>query len=383
MSLQASTQSVVPGNIIDLGLGHPDPSLLPLEVIQKASIHRTAQKDPLILQYGLEQGDESFRKLLADYLSFNCSCPVKENHLFITNGVSQALDLLCTIFTVPGDTVFVEDPTYFLSLRIFEDHGLKVIPIATDSKGLIVEDLEDKLKSVKPAFLYTIPTHQNPSGATLPRERRMEIAELGGKHNFLILADEVYHFLTYRGEPPPGFSNFIDRGPVISLGSFSKILAPGLRLGWIHASPSLLKPLITCGFLDSGGGLAPFLSSIVRSVFELDLLQKHIDYLCRVYRERLEALVNSLRREFGKLVDFTVPCGGFFLWVRFTDNTDVTSLLPELEKYSVRFMPGIRCSEQGSFRNYMRISFSFYNSNNLEEGVRRLHKAYVSSNHSH
>ncbi len=189
--------------------------------------------------------------------------------LFVTNGISGGLDLLCTLFTRSGDTIFVEEPSYFLALRIFADHGLRIIPIDTDENGLVIELLEEKLREHKPKFLYIIPTHQNPSGHTLTEERRERLMELSRENDFLILADEVYHLLSYDQQPPKAFAAWTEDPHVLSLGSFSKILAPGLRLGWIQAGTEKFQTLAGCGLLDSGGGLNPFTSAIVREVIDV------------------------------------------------------------------------------------------------------------------
>ena len=175
---------------------------------------------------------------LADFLSQGYDDQVQPQQLITTAGASQALDLICTFFTRPGDTVFVEEPSYFLALRILqEDHRLHAVPIATDEDGLVPAAVEEALTRHRPVFLYTIPTYQNPTGRTLSRGRRQELLALAEAHDFLIVADEVYHLLHFGTPPPPPFAAQVDSGRVLSIGSFSKILAPGLRLGWMQTTP--------------------------------------------------------------------------------------------------------------------------------------------------
>lgn len=367
-----TTQVVIPGDLIDLSIGHPGLSLLPLEMMQGAAEHRLNQGDPALLQYGFEQGCGYFRKSLALFLKGQYGISVNPGHLFISNGVSQALDLICTLYTRPGDLIFVEEPTYFLALRIFADHHLRVVSLPVDEEGLVVEALEEMLAKQRPVFLYTIPTHQNPTGVTLPANRRCRLVELSKEFGFLILADEVYHLLSYLQEPPPPFGSFISEGSVFSLGSFSKILAPGLRLGWIHASPELLRPLALCGMLDSGGGLNPFTSALVHSAIESGLLLEHLERLRAVYRERLVAMRSVLSRELPGLLRFNEPQGGFFFWIALPEGVHAPDLLPKAEECRVNFIPGIRFSSCGGMGNYLRLSFSYYESEELQEGVRRL-----------
>ncbi|MQY76358.1 MAG: aminotransferase class I/II-fold pyridoxal phosphate-dependent enzyme [Spirochaeta sp.] len=369
-----TTQVAISGDLIDLSIGHPSPSLLPLEIMKRAAEHRLNQGDPALLQYGFEQGDCYFRKALAVFLCEKYGISVDADHLFISNGVSQALDIICTLYTRPGDLIFVEEPTYFLALRIFADHHLRVESLPLDEQGLVVEALEERLAKERPAFLYTIPTHQNPTGATMSVKRRRCLVELSKEFGFMILADEVYHLLSYTGEPPPPFASFISGGSVFSLGSFSKILAPGLRLGWIHASPELLRPLALCGMLDSGGGLNPFTSALVRSVLESGLQIEHLERLRVVYRERLVAMRTVLRSELPGLLRFNEPRGGFFFWIALPEGVHAPDLLPEAQECRVNFMPGSRFSSSGGMGNYLRLSFSYYDAQVLKEGVRRLAK---------
>ncbi|MGD8406494.1 MAG: PLP-dependent aminotransferase family protein, partial [Anaerolineales bacterium] len=261
-------QTYIPEGMIDLGAGNPDFMLLPLDKLQRAAQACFTKNDPNFLQYGTEQGDGYFRLALAEFLSRGYGIPVDFDDLFVTNGISNALDMICTHFTRPGDTIFVEEPTYFLALRIFEDHDLRMVPIPTDENGLIVAALEEKLTEFQPKFLYTIPTFQNPGGFTLPQDRRDKLVQLSQERDFLITADEVYHFLNYSSQKIKPFATYTDIETVISLSSFSKILAPGLRLGWMQAHQNIIKRLTSSGLLDSGGGLNPFTAAIVRELIE-------------------------------------------------------------------------------------------------------------------
>ena len=169
------TQSHFSPNISDLGAGEPNQSVFPLELLRRAAEDRFAQGDPSFLQYGVEQGDGYFRLALAQFLSRGHGHPANPENIFVTAGVSSALDLLCTLFTQAGDTIFVEETTYFVAPRIFADHHLNIVPIAMDENGLIIEALEEKLRIHQPKFLYTIPTHHNPTGRTLTEARRARL----------------------------------------------------------------------------------------------------------------------------------------------------------------------------------------------------------------
>jgi 2-aminoadipate transaminase len=367
-----TTQAVPRKGVIDLAIGHPAPELLPLDLLRQAARQALAGSDASVLQYGFEQGDGRFRAALASFLSEQYRCPVGTEELFVSNGVSQALDLICTLFSRPGDHVLVEEPTYFLALRIFADHGLRVIALPTDGDGLIVEALEEELKRRTPAFLYTVPTFQNPSGTTLSESRREGLAELAREHGFLVLADEVYHPLAYRTRPPRPMACLASEGGVLSLGSFSKILAPGLRLGWVQGASQPLRRLAQCGMLDSGGGLNPFVSAVVGSALEQGTIREHLADLIREYGARSQALAAALRAALPSSVKVSAPLGGFFVWLALPPGRDSAQLLPRALARGVSFVPGIRFSSCGSLQNFLRLSFSYYHSDLLAEGARRL-----------
>lgn len=371
-----TTQIDISPGMIDLGIGQPSPGLLPLDLIRSAARHRLGNEDPSYLAYGAEQGDGNFRSALAQFLSLTYPFPVEADHLFITAGVSMGLDLICTLFTRPGNIIFVEEPTYFLALRIFEDHGLSTVGIPMDEEGLIIEALEEQLSQNQPVFLYTIPTFHNPAGVTLSKARRQCLSDLSRKHNFLIIADEVYHLLSYTGEPPPPLAMFCEPDGILSLGSFSKILAPGLRLGWIHGRQSLLKRFIECGLLDSGGGLNPFASGIVRSALEKGFQNEHLRSLKSAYSERMGALCRALRQSLPTPIDFYEPKGGYFVWLRLPKGIDTQGLLSDAREQNVSYQPGVKFSCQKGLKNYLRLSWSYYGAVELIKGVQSLSEVF-------
>ncbi len=370
-SIRTAQADISPG-MIDLAIGHPSPSLLPLDLIRRSAQLRLATDFSPYLKYGYEPGDGYFRTALADFLSRHYGGQTRESELFVSGGASQALDLFCTVYTQPGDTVLVEEPTYFLALRIFQDHRLRIVSVPTDERGLIIEALEAQLTTLRPVFLYTVPTHQNPSGATLPPDRRKRLVELSREKDFLILADEVYHLLTYGQQAPPPLAAFLSGGTVLSLGSFSKILAPGLRLGWVQAAPRLLRPLAECGLLDSGGGLNPFGSAVVLSSIETGTLDAHLELLRAEYGRRLQAMKTAIQSRLAGKVEFSPPGGGFFFWLRLSDGRDSATVLEAAKRCKTCFVPGPAFSAEGGLRDRLRLSFSYHRSEALQDGVQRL-----------
>jgi len=201
-------QTLRPTDFIDLGMGNPDFNLLPEESLRFATERAFAKGMNDSLRYGNEQGNGNFRASLANYLTQSFGEKVDGTSLFISTGASSALDLLVSLHSRAGDTILVENPTYFLALSIFADHGLRIVSIPVDHEGLDLDVLEEKLKKHQPKLLYTIPTFQNPSGHTLSLARRERLIEIAEKHDFLIVADEVYHLLPYTENPPKPFALF-------------------------------------------------------------------------------------------------------------------------------------------------------------------------------
>ncbi|RLD06405.1 MAG: PLP-dependent aminotransferase family protein [Chloroflexota bacterium] len=365
------TQTNPKTGFIDLGMGNPDLRLLPLDALRQSAEAYFASGDTRPLQYGAEQGDGYFRAALADCLSQAYRNSVNPKHLFVTSGASSALDLLCALYTHPGEVIFVEEPTYFLALRIFNDHGLKIIPISMDEHGLCLEELDELLAQYRPKFLYTIPTFQNPSGRTLTQARREELIARARRDNFFIVADEVYQLLPYSRTLPVPFAAFAqDVEQVISVNSFSKILAPGLRLGWIQAHEHIIERLAGSGFLDSGGGMNPFTSALVRELIESGGLEANIAHLRREYARRLKVMDAALRLHLPG-AEYAIPQGGFFFWIHLP-GVDTEKLRENAKQYKVDFRQGELFSSRRAMREYIRLSFAYYAPEEIEEGVKRL-----------
>lgn len=368
-------------SLIDFGIGQPGFDLLPLELMRQSTEARFSEGDTELLNYGYEQGDGRFRQALADFLSAEYASPVEPEQLMVTAGASQALALICTLFTQPGDTVFVEEPSYFLALRILrEDFRLNAVPIPSDENGLRLDALEEALAQQQPVFVYTIPAFQNPTGHTLSARRRERLVALAHKHNFLIVADEVYQLLHYSATPPAPppalppapLAAHTDSGRVLSVGSFSKILAPGLRLGWIQAAPEFVQRFVTCGLVDSGGGLNHFTSNLVRVALEKGRQTEYLAGLRQIYRQRIDVMDAALHRHLGGLARWQKPGGGYFFWLEMDAGIDTAALLPASHAAGVGFLPGMRCSSVGGLSNYLRLSFAHFGEAEIGEGVARL-----------
>ncbi len=368
-----STQVKLSSDTIELGIGQPDPDLLPHDDIKQAATHCINNNySTSMLPYGHEEGCDHFRQELSQFLSRHYRQPVSLDRLFITNGNSQGLSLICTLFCHSGDTIFVEEPTYNLALKIFADHHLNVVSIPMDDNGIIIEELEEKAARFKPNFLYTIPSFHNPTGITLSQKRREQIIALSQAYNFLVVADEVYQLLHFGTPPPPPMADYLDSDTVLSLGTFSKILAPGLRLGWIQTGQYLMSKLVDAGVVHSGGGLNPFTSGFVRSILELDLLDPYLDKLKGIYGRRCRVICQTMSKNLPSTITFKEPEGGFFVWLKFPSDIDTKAILTKARQDKTGFKPGFLFSCNRNTTNYARLCFAYYGENQLETGIKRL-----------
>lgn len=364
-----------PGHI-NFGVGQPSADLLPVQLIEMASADFLRSAQPFDFNYGERQGDLSFREALADFLGRNYGQRAKADSLMVTAGNSQALAFVCTQLTRPGDTVFVEEPSYFLAFNILRDHHLKLVGIPIDENGMDMEQLETALQQHKPALVYTIPSYNNPTGYSMSAARRQRLVELSLQHEFVIAADEVYQLLHYFDPPPIAFGSLAeqqgDEGSIVSLGSFSKILAPGLRLGWIQSSSNLIRRLMASGVVSSGGSLNHFSSQVARHAISLGLQDQHLQHLRSAYRARVEAMDQALHHHLGDMARWQKPQGGYFFWLEMSADFDALAMRQKAPAFKTGLQAGSVFSSQGNFSNCIRLSFAHYNEEQIAEGIARI-----------
>lgn len=358
--------------VLELSLGHPGKDLLPRALLE-SMVLELSRGDVSLLQYGAEPGDQDFREALAQFLSAAGGVETPSERLFITAGASQALDLFCTLYTHPGDVVLVEEPSYHLALELFKDHALSVESVLPKLGEGRAEALEAALEERRPKMLYLVPSYANPTGTTLSAEARRRLLEVTSRHGTWLVADEVYRFLNFAGAPPSTLAQ-PEAERVLSLGSFSKILAPGLRLGWLEAAPAVVARLAAGGLLRSGGGLNPIASALTRSFLRQGMLTFHLQRLRQTYQERAAALTGALHRTLPD-ARFTAPGGGYFIWLE-VPGRDSTALLPRAAECGVSYHPGPLFSPRGGFRSHLRLSFAHYPPNTLEDAALRLARAF-------
>jgi len=402
----------------NLSIGAPGPDLLAKskEVFRLGAESRLSMPgDTMLFQYGDGEGPPGFLSNLSHLLSDGYQDKVPIEELMLTSGASAGVYLAMSVLADKNFIAFVESPTYFILLHMLNDLGVgpnRIIPIPLANDGLDVNYLEKQLKKKKKqsrkskldsgrywAFVYSICTYHNPTGVSLSPAKSKKLVRLSRKFNFLIICDDVYNLLHYNDGPAPkrvlAFDKKIPgRRSVISNGSFSKILAPGLRLGWYESSPEIIGRLAGSGVVDSGGALNQVAAGIVGSAMGLGLVKKNIDNLKNTYKERMNEVVKVLRGCLPKSFQVTDPMGGYFIWVTGPDSFDADTFKELCEsKYEVSFIPGKSCRslkpEEGIqapdaspkqltamlSRNSFRISIGFYHKHTLSKAARRICKA--------
>jgi 2-aminoadipate transaminase len=362
---------------INFSVGQPSADLLPLKLLGSGVERFFGDAAPFDLNYGQRQGDARFRAALAAFLGGAADAPVNPDSLMLTGGISQALDFVCGRFARPGEVVFVEEPSYPYSFQIFRDHGLEVVGIPMDGAGMDIGRLERALREHRPKLVYTIPAFHNPTGQVMERARRDRLVELSRQHGFIIVADEVYQHL-YHGDPPPlSFGTLAAAGNVLSLGTFSKILAPSLRLGWIQAEPDLMKTLLSSGALVSGGNFNHFTSHVVRKLMESGELAANVASLRASYAERAQAMDVALGKHLSGIARWQKPAGGYFFWLELPEGANAAALEAAARVAGTGFLPGSACSTTGGLRHCLRLSFAHYSVPDIHEGIARLRRAFV------
>ncbi len=321
-----STQVALPPGMVHFGIGQPDFNLLPLDLMRRAAEHRLAQGNPYLLNYGAEQGDGYFRLALASFLSAHYGQAVDAERLLVTGGASQALDLICTLFARNGDVIFAEEPSYFLALRIFADHGLRVVSLPTDHEGLVIDALEEALTQHQPAFLYTIPTFQNPTGRTLARDRREKLARLAARYGVVLIEDDPYRDVRFSGEPLPAIKSFDSEGWVVYLGSFSKTIAPGLRVGYAAVDNEALLKKMIIGKQATDVHSPLINQAIVDAYLRSGRMDGHLARISADYGARLRVMLERLD-ELPPSVAHTQPEGGLFVWAAGVDTRTAGSAI--------------------------------------------------------
>ncbi|WP_248549390.1 MULTISPECIES: PLP-dependent aminotransferase family protein [Paenibacillus] len=373
---------VTQGNdIISLAGGLPGEDLFPLEAVRDA-YNRVLSSDTSALQYGLTEGFTPLRDKIAERLTRQ-GIPVTASEMVLTTGSQQAIDLLCKILLDPGDAVFVEAPTYLAALQVLGSYRAAIHSIPNDEHGILPDQLEEQIRIHRPKLLYAVPTFNNPSGATWSKERRGKVVEICRRYGVLILEDNPYGEITFDEDKtlyPPSLAS-IDRSfggdhCVVYTGTFSKIVAPALRTGWIIGDSELIKTIA------KAKQAADLHSSTIdqRALDELLLhfdIEQHIRLISREYHSRMKLLSAELRSHNWKGAHFLEPRGGMFLWLTLSEEINTKELLPLAVENGVAFVPGEVFYSAEPHKNKMRLNFTHTPPEQVPVAVQRLEKALV------
>ncbi len=342
-----------PGMISFAG-GNPSLNALPDQIVSELSSFVLSKNGKQILQYGATEGYPPFLESLNDYVSSQLNCHIPA--ILPVTGSTQAMDLLCKALINPGDTVLVETPSFLGNLQCMKLYQANLIAVESDDNGLIMTDLEEKIRKYRPKMLYTIPTFQNPSGRTLSVERRKKVAELANEYGMVVAEDDPYRDLRYSGTPLPSIKSFDQGGWVMFLGSFSKIISPGLRVGYIAGDSAVIRKC-TVGKQSSDVHTANLTQAIVDQFIRRNLLPDHIRDICSEYGKKMKLMLDLLAG-FPEGIRYTKPEGGLFIWVELPAHINAVDMLNKAIDRKVAYVPGTHFCVGGGHENTLRLNFS-------------------------
>ena len=361
--------------VISFAGGLPAPELFPAEMVAQAFASALA---PTVvaraLQYSSTPGDPGLRALLAERFAGR-GLPAEAGEILVTTGSQQALGLISSVLLDPGDVVLVESPSYLAALQCFGFAGARLVAVPCDEQGLDPEALPALIAEHRPKFLYLVPTFQNPTGRTLPEARRARLAQVAAEHGLWLIEDDPYGELRYDGVPlAPIASHPGARDRTVTVSSLSKVLAPGLRIGFLRAPEALLGPL-TVAKQAADLHTSTVDQHAARRCLQTGGLEQHIDAICAEYRRRRDALLGGLKRALPERSAFNHPDGGMFVWARLPAGWDAAALLSEALRHDVAFVPGAPFYASDPDLRTLRLSFTAHPPVEIVEGLDRLRAA--------
>ena len=368
--------------IISFAGGFPDPAMFDIEGIKEASCRALNEEPGGALQYGATEGYGPLREQLSQFMASKGVTAAPEG-LIVTTGSQQALDLLGKTLINPGDKVIVEGPTFLATIQCFRLYGAELISAPIDAHGVKTDELEKLIAEHKPKFVYLIPTFGNPSGALLSLERRKRVLEMAVKYQTLIVEDDPYGDLYFGEAPPPSLMALSDNVPdsrewLAYCGSLSKVLSPGLRIGWMIAPPALLANAVMCKQF-SDAHTSTFAQATAAQYLKADRMPATLAHVRKVYGERAAAMGEALKRELGAAVTFNQPHGGLFFWARLTGKggkiRDAAEFAKKAIQQHVAFVPGAPFYAVNPDLATFRLSFATADVEKIAKGLQRLGKA--------
>ncbi len=363
--------------IISFAGGLPDPTLFPTNEIKNIFDTILDKSAKEALQYGATEGQDSLKKELIRMVQETENITVTPDQILVVSASQQALDMAARMFINPGDSIITACPTYLGALQAFQVAGADIVGAASDGDGILTEDLQAKLELLhaqgkKCKFIYLVPDFQNPTGTTIPEERRMKILELAKKYHTFILEDSPYRQVRFEGKAPRTFYE-LDRGQgnVMTMFTFSKIFVPGFRLGFIIGPADVIRKFV---ILKQAMDLcsSPTLQLATGEFLRRELLQAHIQRMIGVYRQKRDLMLKTLAEYMPQGVTWTRPQGGLFLWLTLPKGIDATKLLPKAIENKVAYVAGVDFYPDGNVFNDLRLNFSYSSPEQIVEGLKRL-----------
>ncbi|PSL41839.1 2-aminoadipate transaminase [Planomicrobium soli] len=357
--------------LISFAGGLPAPELFPIEALKTASEAVLTEEGAASLQYSATEGYLPLRQAIAGRMEA-IGIPATLDQLMITSGSQQAIDLTGRLLLDEGDTIICESPTYLAAINAFKTYDANFVEVEMDEDGMIMEILEKRLMENPHAkFIYTIPDFQNPSGRTLSLERRKRMIKLAKQYDMIILEDNPYGAIRFSGTPIPPIKQFDTDGRVIYLSTFSKIFAPGLRLGWICADTVFIEKYI--GLKESADMHSDgFAQRLTAKYMEQNDIDAHIETIKEVYKERCAVMIDCIEQFFPKSVSFVKPEGGLFLWVELPESMDARKISLKLLESNVAVIPGAAFFAGNAQTNTLRLNFSNTPEERIKEGMKRM-----------
>lgn len=369
--------------IISFAGGFPDSAMFDVDGIKEASLKALTEEPGAALQYGATEGYNPLREQLAAFMTAKGASSLAPEDLIVTTGSQQALDLLGKTLISPGDKVIVEGPTFLATIQCFRLYGAELISAPIDANGVKTDELEKLIAEHQPKFVYLIPTFGNPSGAMLSLERRKAVLQMAVKHQTLIVEDDPYGDLYFGEAPPPSLLNLSASVPgsrelLVHCGSLSKVLSPGLRVGWMIAPAELLGKATMCKQF-SDAHTSTFAQGTAAQYLKAGRMPATLAKVRAVYAERAQALGDALRKDLGDAIDFVQPQGGLFVWARLTGAggkvADGNVLAKRAIDKGVAFVPGTPFYCANPDHATLRLSFATADVEKIREGVARLAQA--------
>lgn len=359
-------------NIIPLSGGNPAKEAFPMEEIEKIAEKILKEEPVSVLQYGVSEGCEQLRDMIGNYMRTKYKVGGDNDSVLITSGAMQGIDVACKIFGNEGDTLICDDPCFVGSISSFKVNNLNVVGVEMDDRGMRPDLLEEAIKNNKNVkLLYLIPNFQNPTGITISLERRKELYEIAKKYNVIIIEDNPYGELRFKGEHIPAIKTFDTEGIVCYIGSFSKVVAPGLRTGYMIANEKIIeRGTLLKQFSDAHTNVLA--QRICSEYYEKYNIEEHINFVRQLYAKKCSLMIEEMKKNFPPEITYNEPDGGMFIWCRIAaENIDVDELVDLLiEKYHVAIITGSCFAIDSSKKVYtFRLNFTVPTQEQIKEGI--------------